>query len=368
MKPAGYEARRTTKRVVIISANRAHVERDKAVLRRLSLEVVRTFASAVEAYNYLLGSPCDLLFCDHDVKDLEALHFVRTLKASPSLRRIPVVMVTLKNDKHDVLDAVAAGCAGYILRPYSDETFERHSQTALQLASFNAIEQRRLNDAKLMLETGDFDEAIEEFQELAAMQSEAQRYYDLGCRHLTEERYGPAIIAFQKALRINHLFVQAYEGLAEAYKRKGDIAISQRFLKKAAEMYAEADHMEKVKEIFIDILKVDERAANPYNTLGVRLRKAGDIPGAIRAYTQALEITPKDENIYYNLAKACYFNEDTPQALHWVTQALQLNPVFPEAQQMYRRLKGEPWPATPGREVVRAASALLTDDQQLREE
>ena len=367
MRPAGLEGRRATKRVLIVSANRAHVERDKAILRRLSLEVARTFASAVEAYNFLLSSPCDLLFCDHEVKSLDALHLIRTMKASPSLRRIPVVMVTLKNSRQDVLDAVAAGCAGYVLRPYSDENFERHSQTALQLASFNAIEQRRLNDAKLMLETGDLDEAIEEFQELASMQGEAQRYYDLGCRHLSEERFGQAIVAFQQALRLNDLFVEAYEGLAEAYKRKGDINISQQFLKKAAAMYAEADRMEKVKEVFIDILKMDDRAPNPFNTLGVRLRKAGNIPGAIRAYKQALALTPKDEHIYYNLAKAFYFKEDLKLALEWVTRALRLNAAFPEAQQMYRRLKGEPWPTVPGKQAPRPVSGLVTDDLQLKE-
>ncbi|GAB7081263.1 tetratricopeptide repeat protein [Megalodesulfovibrio paquesii] len=367
MRPTGYDIRPATKKVVILSANRTHVERDKLALRQMPLEVVRTFSSAVEAYSYLLASPCDILFCDHELGGLDALGFIRKMKTSPVLRKIPVVMVTLKNDRHDVLDAVAAGCSGYILRPYSDETFARHSQTALQLATFNEIEQRQLSDAKLMLETGDFDEAIEELQELTSVEGEAQKMYDLGCRHLAEERYGQAIIAFQKAIRINDLFAEAYEGLAEAFKRKGEMSISQRFLKKAADMFAELDHMEKVKELFIDILKMDERAANPFNTLGVKLRKAGNVFGAIRAYKQALELTPNDENIYYNLAKAYYFSKEMDHALDWVIQALQINPDFQEAGNMYRHLKGVAWPASASQVTPRVASVLVKDDLHLKD-
>lgn len=359
---------RSARKVVCVTANRVHAERDRAALKRLPLEVDKIFASATQAYNYLLANPCDIVFCDHDIKDLAPLDFVRTLKASPSLRRVPVVMVTLANDRADVLDAVAAGCAGYILRPYADDTFEKHCKTALQLASFNDIEQRRLNDARLMLETGDLDEAIEEFGEVVSLQGEAKKYYDLGCDYLTQERYGKAIVSFQKAIRINDLFAEAYEGLAEAFKRRGDMAQSQAFLKKAAALHAEADRMDKVKELFIDILKMDEHAVNPFNTLGVRLRKAGDVEGAIQAYTKALQLTPQDENIYYNLAKACFFKEDPAAALDWVAQALRINANFPEALKMYARLKGSPWPASPAAaSAPRENSRLLKDDFLLKD-
>lgn len=355
------------KRAIIVSANRLHVERDLSAIRRLGLEVVKVFSSAAEAYNFLTAGGSDLVFCDHHVKDLDAMHFVRTVKASPGLRRIPVVMVSMRNDKADVLDAVAAGCSGYILRPYSDNTFEKHCRNALQLAQFNEIEQRQLQDAKLMLEIGEVDEAIEGFEELASMQGEAEKYYDMGCQHLAAEQYGKAIVAFQKAIRINDLFAEAYHGLAEAHKRRGDISQSQDYLKKAADLFAEADKMEKVKEVFIDILKMDEQASNPFNTLGVRLRKAGDIVAAVRAYKQALELTPSDENIYYNLAKAYYFSKNYDQATEWVTMALRINPSFSEAHRMYEKLQGTPWQGE-GEQAFASAGLAPRDDVLLKDD
>lgn len=335
---------RPAKRVVIISRERSHVERDRQALKRFPLEVDKIASSGAEAYKHIAKNPCDLVLCDTDVDDIDPYAVLRSLKANKSLKHIPVVMVTRENDRGAVLDAVAAGCSGYILRPYSDETFERHVNTALQLIRYNEIEARQLKDARLMMETGDYDEAIEEFEEVLSQQEEAQKFYDIGCTYLAKDKFGKAIVAFQKALKINDMFAEAYEGLSEAYKRKGDLEQCQFFLKKAADLYAAHDHMEKVKEVFIDILKMDNRAANPFNSLGVKLRKVGDYQAAIRAYKQALELTPNDENVHFNMAKAYYFMSDTENALDKLAVALSINQDFPEALTMYKSLKGAPWP------------------------
>jgi len=332
------------KTVVIVSSNKSHAENDRAVLNKFPLKLLKVCDTADCAFKVLTASPCDIILCDSQIKGMDSKTFLKTVKNNPRLKHIPVVMVTLENDRNAVLDAVAAGCSGYILRPYSFETFEKHMDTALQLVRFSEIETRQLKDAKLMLEMGDFDDAIEEFEEVVSMQGEAQKYYDLGCSYLAREKFGKAIVAFQKAVKMNDLFAEAYQGLSEAYRGRGDLEQCQFFLKKAAEIYAEFDRMEKVKEIFIDILKFDNAAPNPFNTLGVRLRKSGDYQGAIKAYQQALELTPSDENIYFNMAKAFIFMDDDKSALERVAMALRINGDFPEALMVYKKLKGAAWP------------------------
>lgn len=337
------------KKVLVITDNKSHADKDKAALRRIDLEMSAAVPSCDQAVEHLSNEECDIIILDTIISDTDAKTCLKRIKGMPEAKDIPVVMVTLVSDRNNVLDAVSGGCSGYILRPYSLETFERHINTALQLVRFNEIERRQIEDAKLMLEMGEYDEAIEEFEEVVSMQSEAQRYYDLGCVYLSREKFGKAIVAFQKALRINDLFAEAYQGLAEAYKGKGDKDQYQFYLKKAANIYAEFDRMEKVKEIFIDILKYDNTANNPFNTLGVRLRKNGDYQGAIRAYKQALEITPNDENVYYNMGKAFYFMDDKENALKNVTMSLRMNREFTEAQKLYKKLKGASWPTESSR-------------------
>lgn len=362
MVKANKQNEQPMKRVVIVSDDKAHVDKDRVALKALPLQILKSFGSGAAAFHFLTATPSDIIVCDTRITDMDAKTFLKTVKNNPSLKHIPVVMVTEENDRNSVLDAVSAGCSGYILRPYSQDTFERHMGTALQLVRFNEIEMRQIQDAKLMLELGEYDDAIEEFEEVVSMQSEAQKYYDLGCKYLVRGKYGKAIVSFQKAVRINDLFAEAYQGLAEAFKGKGDLDQCQFYLKRAAELYAEFDSMEKVKELFIDILKFDQTASNPFNLLGIRLRKNGDYQGAIRAYAQALEITPNDENIYFNMAKAYFFIEDRGAALRYVTMSLRMNRDFPEALKLYKQLKGAPWPVT---EISRTHRDSFERDQEL---
>ncbi len=335
---------RAAKQVIVVTSEKAHADRDQAALKKHPLQVGGVFASGKKALAHLQETGADVILCDTSMTDMEARSFLKEMKAKPALKNIPVIMITLNNDRNTVLDAVSGGCSGYILRPYSDETFSKHINTAMQLARFNELESRQIQDAKLMMETGEYDEAIEEFEEVISSSDEAQKYYDLGCKYLVKEKYGKAIVAFHKAVKINDVFAEAYQGLAEAYKRKGDLQQCQQNLKRAAVLFAQFEQMEKVKEIFIDILKYDNNAPNPFNTLGVRLRKSGDVQGAIRAYKQALELTPNDENIYFNMAKAYVFLNENKNALEYAAMALRMNPNFTEARKVYKSLKGKSWP------------------------
>jgi Flp pilus assembly protein TadD len=92
------------------------------------------------------------------------------------------------------------------------------------------------------------------------------------------------------------------------------------------------------------VLKYDATAPNPFNTLGVRLRKSGDLAGALHAYRQAIELTPDDENIYFNMSKAHYFMGNIVEAKVSVDEAMQRNPAFAEGRKLYRKLFEKDYP------------------------
>jgi DNA-binding NarL/FixJ family response regulator len=335
--------RENAPKVVLVTSRKEHEEQDRAAISRQRLTLGASFASGLEAFGYLCSNPCDIILCDNNIGDMDSRSFLRLLKKNATLKQIPVVMVTAENDRNAVLDAIAAGCAGYILRPYSVDTFERHVGTALKLTTFTEIEEQQISDAKQLLAMGRYDDAIEEFEEILALHDEAQQYYDMGCRYLLRQKFGKAIVSFNKAIKINELFAEAYQGLAEAFRGKGDMEGYERYLKKAADTYAQFDRLEEVKELFIEILKVDSTAVNPFNTLGVRLRRNGDLQGAVRAYQQALEISPGDENIYFNLSKAYYLLEERDKGMEALVTALRINGGFDEARDLYGRMVGQPW-------------------------
>lgn len=336
------------KHVLIMSNVEVHAKRDFQNIKVFGSEKVAVFASGAEGLDYLNSAPVDLILCDSSLNDMDGIRFTQVVRRNMNLRALPVIMITLENKREFVLDAIAAGCVGYVLRPYSLETFERYLILAQQLGRYPEIEEDQLQEAKEMVTAGDFDGAIEAFDEIVSYQDEAQHYYDMGCDFLMQQKYGKAIVAFKKAVKINDLFAEAYKGLADAYKGKGDLEKCREYLEKAAEVYAQFDRMEETKSIFIEILKYKRETPNPYNTLGVALRRQGDYMGALRAYKRALELTPQDENIYFNIAKAYYYMGDVEKAGLSVIESLNRNPRFPEAERLYTRIYEKPWTVPEG--------------------
>ncbi|MGD9609563.1 MAG: tetratricopeptide repeat protein [Desulfovibrionaceae bacterium] len=348
--------------VVIVTRNDDHAKRDRRSLAPFRPRRVEQFASAATAMEFLSANRVDMILLDDCIEDMDALRFLRLLRRDRKLAQVPVVMVTTQSQRDKVLDAIAAGCAGYILRPYSEATFSKHVLRGCQVERVNEIEQQQLEDAREMVAMGNFDDAIEAFEEIISEQNMAEKYYDMGCRCLVRQKYGQAIIAFKKAIKINDLFAEAYKGLADAYKGKGELEEVKRYLQKAAEIHAQFNRLEQTKELFIEILKYDPNTPNPFNTLGVKLRKSGDIPGALHAYNQALSLTPDDENIHFNMSKAYYFLGNTEQAVVSVTRALEINPDFEEGGKLYRKLLGRDHPRpSPSSYASRPGAESLRD-------
>ncbi len=353
--------------VVILTNSDENARRDRYTLQHFRPRSVVSFSSGSEAIDYLSVNRADMVLLDSTLDDMDGVRFLKLVRHNMQLKDTPVVMVTTDSTRNRVLDAIAAGCGGYISRPYSAETFKQHVLRASQVERMTEIEQQQVRDAREMVDMGNFDDAIEAFEEIVSEQNLARKYYDMGCKYLVKQKYGQAIIAFKKAVKINDLFAEAYKGLAEAYKGKNEMEQYKLYIQKAAEVYAQFDRMEETKELFIEVLKYDATTPNPFNTLGVRLRKSGDLAGAMHAYRQAVELTPEDENIFFNMSKAYYFMGNIAEAKTNVEQALQLNPGFAEGRKLYRKLFGKEFPRpapedTTGRRPNAAYHASVRDD------
>jgi len=76
-----------------------------------------------------------------------------------------------------------------------------------------------------------------------------------------------------------------------------------------------------------------------YNENGIRQRKSGNIDKAIIEYKKALSISPDDENLYYNLARAYIESGQKKNAEICAGQAIQINPQFREGLKLVKYIK-----------------------------
>ena len=83
----------------------------------------------------------DLVLCDIAMPEVDGLELLRTIRATPHLADLPVIMFTARGEEADKDIAVEAGCNGYLLKPFSSH--ELLSEVARHLVKKRASTQQR---------------------------------------------------------------------------------------------------------------------------------------------------------------------------------------------------------------------------------
>ena len=77
-----------------------------------------------------------------------------------------------------------------------------------------------------------------------------------------------------------------------------------------------------------------------FNDYGIALRKAGLYPEAIACFNRALDYVEDDENLYYNLARAHFENNDWSACLDHLIQSHKFNPQLQVTRDLFRLMVG----------------------------
>jgi len=327
--------------IVIVTALDAVAQELRRILAAMGQADVVRFASGAAALDFARHNDIALAIVDSDVADMSLAECIAALRTSKPGALRPVVAISARREEDFILGLISAGCVGLVVRPFEDRTLERHIAQGLRMNAKQVALEATVDQAHDLMAEGRFQDAIEVLSLTVEGDADmAEILFFKGCKFLMEKKWSEAIAAFNQALEQNETFIKAYEGLAAAYKGKGDQERYQYYLQKAAEEYAKINNFNKVREIFVEILRHDVNAPNPYNTLGIRLRQNKQYKEALQAYMRALELSPQDENIYYNMAKAYLCDKNPEKALECLKQCLALAADHAEAVKLLQQLSG----------------------------
>lgn len=96
-------------------------------LARVMLEceghIVRTAVDAEEALRILADDLPAMILMDIQLPGMDGLELTRRLKANETTARVVILAVTAYAMKGDEEKAIAAGCDGYIRKPFDTSTF-----------------------------------------------------------------------------------------------------------------------------------------------------------------------------------------------------------------------------------------------------
>ncbi len=173
--------------------------------------------------------------------------------------------------------------------------------------------------ADLHQETGDVEQQLKVLQRLDQLSPlNVERKVDIGTIHVELGNEEEAERLFESA--VNQATREALSYIGEISERIGNV-YAQRDPAKAERYYRRALDAKG------SMLEQSDIAT--FNSLGIALRKQGKWYEATQEYQKALQITPDDEHLYYNIAMASAEGKQFRAASDYLEKALRINGQFP---------------------------------------
>lgn len=101
---------------------------------RLSGHMTLDHMSAEQAIDNLDTVRPDVVLLDLNLPGMDGLSFVRRVKDNPQTRGLPIVAITSYADDYRREELLAAGCAGYLVKPVDMEELLRQLEIAVAVA------------------------------------------------------------------------------------------------------------------------------------------------------------------------------------------------------------------------------------------
>ena len=108
--------------ILIIDDHRTMLRIIRNLLKQIDLNDVDETTDGNEALKKLHQTSYDLVISDWNMQPMSGLELLREIRAQPSLRRLPFIMITAESGLDRVIAAKQAGVSSYIVKPFNTET------------------------------------------------------------------------------------------------------------------------------------------------------------------------------------------------------------------------------------------------------
>lgn len=100
-------------------------------LKRAGYEDVVEATDGKDAIAKLKVESINFVITDWNMPEMDGLEFVQTIRSSDQFKTLPVLMVTTRSVKDDIVDALKAGVNNYIVKPFTPETLKQKIEQIL---------------------------------------------------------------------------------------------------------------------------------------------------------------------------------------------------------------------------------------------
>ena len=104
----------------------------RRIVRNLLKELGYTNVDEAEdgaiALQKLNSNPFDFVVTDWNMPNMDGLTLLQTIRRTPQLKHLPVLMITAEAKKENIIAAAQAGASGYIVKPFTSATLAEKLQ------------------------------------------------------------------------------------------------------------------------------------------------------------------------------------------------------------------------------------------------
>ena len=101
-------------------------------LKRAGFTDVIEAGDGKEAMAKLKVETVNFVITDWNMPEMDGLTFVKTIRSDAALKDLPVLMVTTRSVKDDIVEALQAGVNNYIVKPFTPDTLKEKIEQVLQ--------------------------------------------------------------------------------------------------------------------------------------------------------------------------------------------------------------------------------------------
>ena len=94
------------------------------LLKELGYTNVDEAEDGVVAMQRLKGNNFQFVITDWNMPNMTGIELLRAVRADPSLKHLPVLMITAEARKENIIEAAKSGASGYIVKPFTAGTLE----------------------------------------------------------------------------------------------------------------------------------------------------------------------------------------------------------------------------------------------------
>lgn len=374
--------------VVVVDPSTSMRAMISMALGALDFPHVKAVSNTADARKILNTSDVGLFIVEWILTGENGLHFCRRLKASERARHIPFLLLSYENSRSDVMLASEVGVDSYLLKPFSQDAFQRKVSELLEGVVNPSELENLLSQGELAICKSDFVRAREFFKQAYLLnESSARALTGLARAQISLGKGKIAIKILKQAMKVNPEFLQANRVLMRLFEQQG---FSDGILKQArllhvsspnnpsytlmlASVLLHRNELDEAEECFERTLSLSPKMAECYtglgdiafkkndagkaainyqkaldidsmdvsalNSLGMAFVHLGRVQEGVRNYKLALRLSPNDSRIYFNLGQAYERMDRVEKAAQFYQRAIEKDAQFDKAINALQRAK-----------------------------